>query len=279
MEVEQGRLRRVAGVHTTPVTWNRDGSRLLIAVGSSDPFGSSRLVDPRGTAGQAVLPSIGALLAPGAWAPGRRFYAALTRVLRSRSQAVAIVDGSLRRVVALIPAVTPYGLSVRSLRWDRSGRDAVRPSSRRCRGTTSPSATRSTAGRTPGTTPRRTRRRRRPPAGKGWWRREEPPRARRGPRRRARRLRWADARPRRQGSARREAGHFQIQWFLRAARRERVERAVVAPLLARAAGSERRSRRRDRARPAARPRNARSSSPSATRPRPHSRARRRGCNR
>lgn len=122
VEVEQGRLRRVAGVHTTPVTWNRDGSRLLIAVGSSDPFGSSRLVDPRSTAGQAVLPSIGALLAPGAWAPGRRFYAALTRVLRSRSQAVAIVDGSLRRVVALIPAVTPYGLSVRSLRWDRSGR-------------------------------------------------------------------------------------------------------------------------------------------------------------
>lgn len=50
VEVEQGRLRRVAGVHTTPVTWNRDGSRLLIAVGSSDPFGaraSSILAAPR----------------------------------------------------------------------------------------------------------------------------------------------------------------------------------------------------------------------------------------
>jgi hypothetical protein len=157
-----GHMRRMSELHTTPVTWNRDGSRLLIAVGGRDPSGSSRLVDPRTGKGEPVLRQVGSLFPRGAWSQGRRFYAALTIHEAERSQAVVIVDGSLRyirqtvlfgqqyawaprrqwlavsevrrirvidavtgRTVATIPAHTPYGLAVESLRWDRSGRSLL----------------------------------------------------------------------------------------------------------------------------------------------------------
>jgi hypothetical protein len=155
-DAARGGMRRIAELHTTPVTWSRDGSRLLIAA-----RGGSRLADPDNGKGPAVLPSLGSLSAPGGWSRGRRFYAALTRVA-SHAQAVAIVDGSLRRVrrtiiwggefawapqrqwlavseqerirvldavtgrtVAVIPARTRYGFVVESLTWGQDGRSLI----------------------------------------------------------------------------------------------------------------------------------------------------------
>jgi hypothetical protein len=150
-----GGMHRIAELHTTPVTWNRDGSRLLINGGSG-----SRLVDPRTGKGQGGLPSVGSL--PGSWSKGRRFYATLGLLPGGNTSALLIVDGSLQhvrytiafgavfawsptrqwlavsdqqrvtvldavtgRTVATIPARSPYGLSVWSLTWDRDGNSVV----------------------------------------------------------------------------------------------------------------------------------------------------------
>jgi Tol biopolymer transport system component len=157
-----GRMRRITHPRTTPVTWSRDGSGLLLAARDDSGPGSSRLVDPRTGKGAAVLSPIESLLAPGSWSKGRRFYAALAIYAADSAQSVVIVEGSLRRIrrtivfgqqyawsprrqwlavseekrirvldaetgrtVAVIPVQTLYGLGVQSLTWDPGGRSLL----------------------------------------------------------------------------------------------------------------------------------------------------------
>jgi WD40 repeat protein len=142
-------MRRIAKLGTTPVTWNRDGSRILIA---DRALGALRLIEPHSGkehAAPSLSPSI-----DGTWSKGRRLYAALTP-----DQTVVILDGSLQhqlqvitfvqqyawsprrqwlaisekgririlaadtgRTLTVIPARTPHGLSVQSLAWEPTGR-------------------------------------------------------------------------------------------------------------------------------------------------------------
>jgi hypothetical protein len=156
-------VRRLTGPNTSFVAWNADGSRILVSVltPNTASFGTSRLVDPQTGEGRDVLPSTGALLG-GSWSRGRPFYAAVSVDPVSRAQGVVIVDGSFGRVrrsvrfgslyawspraqvlavatasdvrmidaatgrvLAVIPAHTPRGLSVTALRWAPDGRSLL----------------------------------------------------------------------------------------------------------------------------------------------------------
>jgi dipeptidyl aminopeptidase/acylaminoacyl peptidase len=95
-----GRQRIAEPPSARPVAWSQSGSGLLIAV--QDGLDAiSRLVDLRTGKAETVLRKV-SMFGPGAWSPGRRFYAAIAVDRSSRKQVVVVVRGSLRRVVRTV---------------------------------------------------------------------------------------------------------------------------------------------------------------------------------